>query len=336
MLYFAFFPARNQIYGRGEYFTTDPLFAMAFAKTSGMLIMVHIIQATIYFQTHKNYCIVDNPVDKSYTLCLPVLVVSYDPAMQCQIPWVISAPCPVPSVFRRSTSGRQIEGTASEQWTTPFRWHWTTDNGKLEPYSDSINAFLEKMYHYYLQKAFFTVKTPPITRYVDGVRQVYRIDFHFNTQENLRTGYIRNIKRKKMMPRPLISIEWMFYINTNRFPSWKPFDARTQRKIELAYQKYIIGEGPSLIRVPCATDRYEYRINFSAMNQQNLSDLTKREITTVTFSNVMWKFHKEDRTWVSYDHLTEATIEQAKVDMGTGFLGISVRERTVIYYISIP
>lgn len=56
------------------------------------------------------------------------------------------------------------------------------------------------------------------------------------------------------------------------------YDQKAQKKVEIAYQKYVAGTGPSTINTRFSGNKYKYRIDFIAMTQTNLSSKMTRDV----------------------------------------------------------
>lgn len=285
------FVSRREIHGKGDYFSTDIKCAISYATSPKHLILAQIIKATGYVKVVGDYYIVDNPTDRSFTLCLPIVVVCCATDTQSKLSWIIGDQRPIPSFKVLSCK------------VPLFQWYWTNDGPKLEPYSNSVNVFLEKCYQSFLRgEGSSEVDTLPIIRYKDSVPQVYHINFKNNTQKNVGTGYIREIVRKKS---PTSTI-WVFLDDDG---NWTPYDDEANEMVEAAYQKYVNEDGSSAIDVQGSKNDFRYRVDFDAMNQKNLSFKTTRKIKRKVISNAVWKFLSEDNIWIPYDKQAQVTVE---------------------------
>lgn len=284
---------------------------MGYVTGTQRLILALIITADGSFSVHDKFYVVNNPVNRSYTLCLPLLVVSYGNVAHPSIPWITSAQQPLPPPFISSATTNLQDGVnpKTDQWISPFRWHWTTDDQKLEPYPDTLNALLENLYQSFLQNANSNaVNTPTFTRDMNGVSQNYYVDFANNTQKNISTGYIRNIKRTKMMSKSLNTSRWMFL---NEKATWVPYEKEAQSKVESAYQNHKTGAGPSTLKIHFSKTGYEYHLDFNAMNQKNLYSQAVRNIKRKSVRKGEWKFLNENDIWVAYEQQAQSTVESA-------------------------
>lgn len=274
MVYF-----RGQAYGIGEYFGTLAQISMGYAAKTQRLIVVQIIKAQGCFSEKTGFCyVVNNPIDRSYTLCLPVIVVSYGTGALPRIAWIDTEIRPIPYPFGGATitPGNDVKkGTKDSKWVTPFRWHWMTDKREFEPYSDSVNTVLEKYYESFKHaNGPSVVDTDPIIRYVDDVPQVYNINFQTNTQTNVRTRYVRRIERKAVAI-PKSQSVWK-YLNENGV--WMSYESLVQGKIESAYQDFISGLGSSSVNVQFPGRPESYKIDFVAGKQTNLTSKTMHDV----------------------------------------------------------
>lgn len=235
---------------------------------------------------------VNNPVDWSMSYCLPVMVVSYGPT---DAPAFIS-PAPIAKEGEASDDdsdeeedsvmgGRDeakswsdygdAEAEDSTAWKAPFRWHWQKDDGKMEPYTDLVNEGLERQHDLWKHAGGpHLALTPPITRYVDDIPQVYEVDFRTNRQRHTRTNYVRSVSR---LPVPVPSASVWTYMDEHG--QWRRFDSYVQATIETGFQAYVAGHGQRVIAVqfPGRPERYE--VNFATGMQRNMISGTERPVT---------------------------------------------------------
>ena len=69
---------RGQAHGDGEYFGTHANVSLGYAQQSNRLILAYILNSSAV-KTVENFCyVVNNPIDWSYSYCMPLLVVSFD------------------------------------------------------------------------------------------------------------------------------------------------------------------------------------------------------------------------------------------------------------------
>jgi hypothetical protein len=213
--------------------------------------------------THGNFCyVVDNPTDWNYAFNLPVLIVTYGQGSNNQ-------PSPFPN---------QIPNCVDEdesRWNAPFRWHWRQDNGKFEPYNDTINEILEKYYEQWkLHRGSSQIVTPPLTRYLDDVPQIYKIDYQNNTQTNMKTLYPRVIDRRPMDKLPE-NQNWYY---RNELDNWVRYESLVQNSIEKAFLLYRSGQGPSTIDIQFPGRPEIYQVSFLKGQQTNRTTNVIRNI----------------------------------------------------------
>lgn len=270
---FALFYFRRQNYGTGIYFDTLAQTSMKYATNTKRLIVVQIIKAPGYFREIEGYhYVVNNPLDRSFTLCLPVLVVSYETSAQPAIKWINIQKRRIPFPFRGTTN---LEEGTNNKWKTVFHWHWTTDEHILEPYSDSMNIMLEKRYDSFVHAAGPSViYTAPVIRYVDGISQIYTISFKDKIQKNVRTGYSRSILRVRVVFPRRASV-WKYF---NENGVWVPYNNYFQTNIESAYRDYISGKRSSNVTIQSLEHSDSYCFDFILGKQTYVTSQTKYDI----------------------------------------------------------
>ncbi len=248
----------GQAYGRGEYFGVTASISHGYSQKGGsqqgfsQMVIAYLLRCT-QITTKENFCyVVDNPTDWKYAFNLPVLIVTYGQTSSNQ-------PSPFPNV---------ISGYVDDEspWKAPFRWYWRQDNGQFEPYNDTINEILEKFYEQWkLHGGSSTIVTPPLTRYLDDIPQIYKIDYQNNRQTNVETSYQRVIDRRPM-DNPPDHQNWFYQDEHN---DWKPYESLVQNSIEKAFQSYRLGKGSSTIDINFPGRSEIYQINFLTGQQIN-------------------------------------------------------------------
>jgi hypothetical protein len=219
--------------------------------------------------TRKGFCyVVNNPVDWSAAFNLPVAVVTYGKNTS-KIHPVLFPTCTA------SVATTAIK--ASNEWKSPFRWHWRQDDRTFEPYNDKINSELEQFYEKWkFKNGPSKVITSPLIRYRDDIPQTYSIDFERNIQRNTDTTFPRRIERRAMSPSKISDTKnWYF---RDEHHAWIPYESLIQKTIEDAYQAYRLQLGPSTITVHFPGRPEFYEIDFATGRQMNK---TTREIRLI-------------------------------------------------------
>ncbi|KAH3763536.1 ATP-dependent helicase HrpB [Pelomyxa schiedti] len=262
---------RGQAYGPGEYFGITSAVSLGYCGNVKRMIVALISRARS--TTVQGFCyVVNNPVDKSSSYCLPVLTVSFGD--ERSTPRFISVSSPQGILLNNGHS-------VNQEWVSPFRWFWKTDSNEFEPYRNEVSAVLEELYDAYSCGGPAVVMTRPIMRYVDDRPQEYRIDFLSMKQTNPATGYIRPICRR---PQPIAAgsrTTWQYLSDQGL---WVPYDPIVQGTIEAAFQVYSssISSGPAssapgTLRIH-PPGPWEYSISFITGMQTNLSNNQTRPI----------------------------------------------------------
>eukprot|EP00615_Pteridomonas_danica_P010959 CAMPEP_0114329728 /NCGR_PEP_ID=MMETSP0101-20121206/1258_1 /TAXON_ID=38822 ORGANISM="Pteridomonas danica, Strain PT" /NCGR_SAMPLE_ID=MMETSP0101 /ASSEMBLY_ACC=CAM_ASM_000211 /LENGTH=361 /DNA_ID=CAMNT_0001459463 /DNA_START=113 /DNA_END=1198 /DNA_ORIENTATION=+ len=274
----------GQAYGPGEYFginaTTS---ASGYAKGSKRLILCYLLK-TSDFSRHSDYCyVVNNPVDSSYSFCIPLMVFGYDTentlpdfkqykSIQHNFNDDDGGGILVPAMLQQACS--------TCEYITPYRWHWQADGMTMEPYNDHINSLLESFYDQYRSNrcSRSIMRTPFITRYLDDTPQEYDINFETSKQQNVQTKYQRHISRIQLKVPLLSNGKWCVKNDQNL---WAFYDSLIQAEIETAYQNYSHGNAPSFKMITFPGRNETYEINFAKGIQTNSDSKTERMIKRV-------------------------------------------------------
>ena len=69
---------KSQAYGRGEYFGSEAISSRNFKQNCSKFIFTSIIKGNhVSFHNENKFIVVDNPVDGSYSYCLPLFVCTF-------------------------------------------------------------------------------------------------------------------------------------------------------------------------------------------------------------------------------------------------------------------
>lgn len=267
-----FDPSRRsgQVYGPGEYFGQAPTISHSYAGNSNRMIVTFILKVPQVFK-QDNFCyVVNNPKDFSLSYNLPVMVLNY----KQELPPVKFLGVKI--VQRQNFEHKMTNEINNKSWDMVFRWFWQTDSRAYQPYNDNISLLIEKEFVLYQDgKRDHRFITPPITRFIDDVPQIYCIDFIQQLQINGKTGYQRKIKRENVD----ISTSNAVWLYQDENDVWKPFESFVQSKIEQAFLNYRGSRGSSLLTNLTFPGRPEsYTINFCMGIQINESSNTFRNI----------------------------------------------------------
>ena len=259
---------RGQVHGPGEYFGVTADISDGYSRKSSTACdaVKHMLIAFVWRGSHvytvSGFChVVKNPVDWSYAYNLPVLIVSYGRGGTV-------------SKILNTTCHPTNPTTNQSHWRAHFRWHWQTDQGNFEPYTDEVNLLLESYYvKFRFNRGPSTVVTPPIIRYIDDSPRQYSIDFHNNQQTNITSGFQRALQRRSV---PSIKFNAWFF--ENEHGEWSRYETLIQDKIENAYQAYLKLMGPSNITIAFPGRPETYVLNFQNGTQTNQLCSTIRKI----------------------------------------------------------
>jgi HrpA-like RNA helicase len=257
----------GQAYGRGEYFGVTANISHGYSQKEGsqsgfsQIIITFILRCT-QITTKENFCyVVDNPIDWKYAFNLPVLIVTYGQAS-------ISHTSPFPNTIADYADD-------DSPWNAPFRWHWREDNGRFEPYNDTINEILEKCYEQWkLHGGSSVVVTPPLIRYLDDTPQPYQIDYKNNRQINMKTLYPRPIERRPI-DNPPDNQNWFY---RNEHGNWVGYESLVQTEIETAFKLYRAQQGSSTVDIQFPGRPETYQINFLKGQQTNKTTNAVKDI----------------------------------------------------------
>lgn len=279
--YDGFDPSRRsgQAYGPGEYFGQASTASHSYAGNSNRMIVTFILKVP-QVSTQGNFCyIVNNPKDFKLSFNLPVIVLNY----KDQLPPIkflgVEFLKAEEKIIKKEVNDKSKSLTFpvnNQAWTLIFRWFWLTDSRTFQPYNDHISLMIEKEFVLFQEgKRDHKFITPPITRFIDDVPQIYFIDFKEQLQINSKTGYERKIRRKNV-DIPKSNAIWQFEDDNN---VWKPFETLVQNKIEQAFSNYGVSSGSSRLTNLNFPGRPEsYTIDFVVGIQINELSNTYRNI----------------------------------------------------------
>jgi hypothetical protein len=264
----------GQVYGRGEYFGIRAAISMGYAGQTNRLIVAGLLRVR-ETTVHRDFCyVVDNPCDCSVAFCLPILVLSYDSKLP-EIPWILSAPQPLPPVVvgavattaLLSLSSAKVGEAPADVYIAPFRWEWWDDT-QFRPYTEDVSTMIESNLANYNERGGpprFT--TAPIIRFLDDVPQMYTIDFLRSVQKHPRTQNERRIRRSPVRLGPELQAQWEVLGDDG---AWQKMDRLVVDRVESAFQQYCRGCGPSEIRNLEVVGRPErYTVSFVDGTQRN-------------------------------------------------------------------
>lgn len=201
-----FDPSRRsgQVYGPGEYFGQTPAISHSYAGNSNRMIVTFIIKVP-EVSKQSNFCyVVNNPKDFSLAYNLPVMVLNYNQ----QLPPVKFFGVNI--LKKQDLEHKMTKEINNKSWDLVFRWFWQTDSCSYQPYNDLTSLLIEKEFALYQEgKRDHRFITPPITRFIDDVPQIYCIDFKQQLQINSKTGYQRKINRENV-DIPTSNAVWLF------------------------------------------------------------------------------------------------------------------------------
>jgi hypothetical protein len=175
----------GQAYGRGEYFGVTASVSMGYCRNGKHMLVCYLIHGS-HFSTHGTYCyVVDNPLDKSLTYCMPVAVVAFNGGAVPKFTTPVAVPTLRATAEETAVGTHECADQTEEQTECQFRWHWMQDNQSLEPYTDDFNAMIEGMHDQHRHRGGpAECLSEPIRRYNNDKLQQYRIDFTRLIQTN--------------------------------------------------------------------------------------------------------------------------------------------------------
>ncbi|DBA00647.1 TPA: LOW QUALITY PROTEIN: hypothetical protein N0F65_003576 [Lagenidium giganteum] len=273
-----------QVHGVGEYFGQSASVSYGYTRNGSRMLVAQLLHGA-FFSKHGNICyVINNPTDWSKCYNLPVLVISFQSettppqfrrTKPSRLPQVLGllVPTQTSPMKNHDANGPMPETVA---WQSPYRWHWRKDDGQFERYADTINHLIEEAY----QSRVASFRTPAIVRYLDDIPQEYIIHFASNAivQQNAKTGYRRQLERRKVALPQLRDAQWEFFDTTRS--QWRCYERSVYADIERAYVSYISGGShashKTRIRFPGRTEDYE--IDFLLGVQTNLTSSTQRPV----------------------------------------------------------
>jgi len=272
----------GQVFGPGEYFAKTNTYSHGYAKGLGRMFVAYVLKNPAPTTEEVHY-VVNNPLDWGLSFCVPIAVVSYGkttssptfkphPAHAAHFPVSSDGKQPCSSFFQDAESTPDL---AVNCWRAPFRWHWTKDDQDLEPYSESMNTFLERLNDDFRANIKYQDQTPLITRYLDDIPHSYFVDLKAGIQKHSVTGYVRAIKRLSMTSFLRSDSKWQ-YLNENQI--WTTYDPLVTGAIEGAYRSYISGNTPSKVTMRFPGRSEQYILDFIAGQQENQNSRTSRNI----------------------------------------------------------
>ena len=263
-----FDPARRraQRRGRGEYFGVTAAISDGYSKVDNAssevkrMIIAFILKSNLVKTSPEVCYIVDNPTDNSFALNVAVLIVTYGKGA--------TALDPLPFIAHAISIKPPSPPKPDIQWTSPVRWYWGQSKNDFKPYTDECNELLEQSYEKWKRgDGSSKIDTPPLTRYVDDLPQVYEIDFEKNVQLNKKTNYVRRIERRILEDSIISSARHWLYLSLDG--TCTPYESMIQGQIEAAYVSYCSGRGPSTIIVQFPGRPEKYELDFVAGKQRN-------------------------------------------------------------------
>lgn len=247
----------GQVYGPGEYFGTTAEVSSGYCKNDNHMLVVFILNGS-HVKHAENFCyVVQNPLDRSLTYCLPLLILNFKIRKSITVSVITS-------------SIKQPE----ELLHNYVCYHWEMDDGEFEPYSHFNTEKIEREYMRYLSsnRTLSSNAIIDIIKYVNDKPQKYSIDFEKWIQINCTTKYTRRIERRAIKLNANKN-SWEYEDN-----SWTRFDILWQDKIESHFQHYLNGSKPHTLTIRCAPRPEPYEINFMCMTEKNLIFGTTRKI----------------------------------------------------------
>jgi len=252
----------GQAYGPGEYFGWTASVSRGYCRSDTRMILAVIIRG-VHVHNVPGFCyVVNNPIDKTFAYCLPLLVVTFGSN---------KTPPKFLDCEQLGSNLESLENNNDISWKSPFRWYWQEDDGNYFPYKDDVNEMIERNY-----EVFEEFQTPPIIRYSNDIPQTYKISFTQKIQTSA-WGKRRNIKREAVN----IEIQnhlWQYYDEND---TWKTFDSLVQSTIEISFLSYINESGPSSIEVQPPGRPEMYQIDFITGQQKNSQSQKSRRIRRI-------------------------------------------------------
>jgi len=258
-----------QAYGAGEYFGWNAGISRAYCGSSCHMLLFFILNNVTIRRVPKFCYVVNNPIDRSISYCLPVAVITFGSNEKPQF-------LHEKKIYRlKKEEINKQDDIEKIKWEHPFRWYWESDEKTMEPYTDDINCILESLYDTYRNNSSdSTFLTPPIIRYIDDQPQHYRIDFKQNIQTNPSTLWRRKIKRLVINVERSNGIWWFM----DEYSCWQKYESLDMKKIDNGYQNYVNNSALSYLDIQITGRPEPYRIHFLAGTQTNLVTNVTRPI----------------------------------------------------------
>ena len=252
-----FDPTRRsgQAYGTGEYFGLTSGISYNYCRNGNFMIVAFILKGPHVKLIEKLCHIVENPIDKSLTYCLPLLIVNFGV---------------------KKTICYDIGDSLTHTYVC---YHWQNNSRHMEPYGQNSNEKIERQYMKYIEsgKSDYETVVINLVKYDDDQPQNYLINFENMTQMNTNTKYIRCIQRIAVNLENSPGNPWEFEING----IWKKFDVLWQGKLEQSFKNYLNGIHHHLLNINLAPRPEAYEINFLNMTEKNTISGTIRQIRRI-------------------------------------------------------
>lgn len=133
----------GQVYGPGEYFGVDANVSLGYARNSNRLILAYVLESSVV-KHQPGFCyVVNNPLDWSYSFCLPLLIINFGCVTNGPtfvIRPALSLKKSKPHSKDDITSDELIESfcglalnpseasvVSNVEYIAPYRWHWEDD-----------------------------------------------------------------------------------------------------------------------------------------------------------------------------------------------------------------
>jgi len=265
---------RGQAYGPGEYFglPENPGVSLGYCDSSQMIIVAAILLINGVTKKVNNFCyVVNNPSSFEYSYCIPLCVVDFSTNKNQKIPEFFMCKPPLEVSLFKNINSRSKRNTVAL-----FQWHWEMDNRTMEPYPESINIIIEENYNLYKMNqgpAEYLAKN--IVRYQNDVPQDYTINYIKNIQINVKTGYTRNIQRRKTRLGINAVSKWQFMNDKDQL---EDYQSTFQSIIEDMYQSYKNDSGRSKVDFHFPGRPEEYQLDFIRMLEMNKVSKKQRSI----------------------------------------------------------
>ncbi|KAL0212030.1 hypothetical protein RCL1_005656 [Eukaryota sp. TZLM3-RCL] len=225
------------------------------------------------FKEQPGFCyVVNNPRDFSSSYCLPLLVLEMNrpeiPSQQVQY-----KPVEIPTpVHFESHSVVDVDPTSTLSCVA--RWQWQDDSG-WKPYTEDISRLIESRWALFNEgEAVDSFVAGRIVRLRDDVPQDYLINFKTMKQTNMKTNYLRSIKREVVNIDVSKNSTWEYFDQG----VWNKYDLYVQKTIEDRYRHYVSTQDSAIVKLTFPGRPELYMLDFAAATQKNLTTNTVRKI----------------------------------------------------------